>query len=72
MTCENLKKCPFYNEKMPIDSAIGKMYKRTYCEGDKTKCARYNIGKVLGKQYVPSDLYPNMTDRANKIIDENK
>lgn len=71
-TCENLAKCPFYQGNMKIDSGIGKMYKDKYCEGDKTICARYMVSTTVGKEYVTADLYPNMTDKAKKIIAEHK
>ena len=69
--CEKLATCPFYQGKMNIESAIGKIYRRKYCEGDKTNCARYKVATALGKKFVPLDLYPNMTDRANKILQNN-
>lgn len=71
MKCENLEGCIFYNDKMDIESGLGKMYKQRYCEGDKTQCARYIIATNIGKQKVPADLYPNMHDRAKKILEEN-
>ncbi|MBM7855606.1 hypothetical protein JOC37_002008 [Desulfohalotomaculum tongense] len=71
MHCEYLKGCPFYNNKMDIESALGKMYKERYCLGDKNKCARYMIASKLGKQFVPADLFPNMHARAEQIIKEN-
>jgi len=71
MKCEHLKSCPFYNEKMDIESGLGKIYRRSYCEGDKTQCARYMVLTKLGKESVPADLYPNMHDRAKKIIRDN-
>jgi hypothetical protein len=69
--CENLAGCAFYNDKMDIDSAIGRMYKRRYCKGDKTLCARYMVATQLGGAFVPTDLYPNMHERAVKIVEEN-
>ncbi|HHW28039.1 MAG TPA: hypothetical protein GXX21_00580 [Syntrophomonadaceae bacterium] len=72
MECENLKKCPFYNDKMDIESGLGQLYKRRYCEGDKTQCARYKVFQTLGREFVPVDLYPNMHERAKKIIEQNK
>ena len=72
MTCEKMEACPFFNDKMPIESGTGKLYKRHYCDGDKTKCARYKIATELGKEFVPIDLYPNMFERAEKILAEHK
>jgi hypothetical protein len=72
MKCEKLEKCPFYNEKMPIDKGVGAMYYKKYCEGDKTICARYMVATTVGPHAVSLDLYPNMVDRAKKIIEESK
>jgi hypothetical protein len=68
VACEKLKGCPFYNNKMDIESSLGKMYRRQYCEGDKTQCARYMVLMELGEGLVPADLYPNMHKRAEEII----
>ncbi|MEL7609293.1 MAG: hypothetical protein AAGU74_07280 [Bacillota bacterium] len=72
MKCERLVSCPFYQEKMPIDSGLGCIYRKNYCETDKTKCARFIVLTALGPQYVPSDLYPNMNQRAEQIIADKK
>ena len=66
--CENLAKCPFYQERMPIDSGLGLIYKKKYCESDKNSCARYKVATTVGKEFVPIDLYPNMEAQADKII----
>lgn len=70
--CEKLEKCPFYQGKMSMDSGLGSMYKKKYCEGDKTVCARYIVATTLGPEYVTESLYPNMDAQAKKIIEENK
>jgi len=71
-TCEKLPKCPFYQGKMSMDSGLGSLYKKRYCEGDKTQCARYMIATTLGPDHVNNNIYPNMIDLANKMIAENK
>ena len=71
MSCEKLALCPFYNDQMPIDSAIGRMYKKHYCEGDKSNCARYKVSTALGKEFVPDTLFPNMLEKAEYIIRTN-
>jgi len=71
-TCEKLEKCPFYQGKMSMESGLGSMYKRRYCEGDKTICARYMVATQVGPEFVTNSLYPNMADQAKKIIEENK
>lgn len=68
--CEFLKGCLFFNDKMPIEKGLGAMYKRSYCQGNNLKCARYMVAKKIGGEKVPTDLYPNMYDRANEITEK--
>ncbi len=70
--CEKLAKCPFYQGQMSMESGLGALYKKKYCEGDKTTCARYRIATTLGPTFVNNDIYPNMSDVADKLIAENK
>ena len=70
--CEKLQKCPFYQGKMDMNAGVGSMYKKKYCEGDKTQCARYIIATQLGAEFVTNNLYPNMHDKANKLLAEHK
>ena len=71
-TFEKLSKCPFYQGKMNINSGLGSMYKKKYCEGDKTTCACYIIATQLGPEFVTNILFPNMNDLANKMLAEHK
>ena len=71
MECERLANCSFYQNKMPIESGLGSLYRKKYCEGDKTRCARYLVVTKLGPEYVPDDLYPNMDKRAEEILAKN-
>lgn len=71
-TCEKLAKCPFYQGKMSMESGLGAIYKKKYCEGDKLNCARYMIATQLGPEFVTNHIYPNMQDMAKKMIAENK
>ncbi len=71
-TCEKLEKCPFYQGKMSMESGLGAMYKKKYCEGDKMQCARYMIATTLGPEHVTNHIYPNMRELAEKMIAENK
>lgn len=70
MECENFAGCPFFNDKMDIESGMGKIYKQKYCLGDKTLCARYMVSSQLGKAAVPSNLYPNMIEKAKEILEQ--
>lgn len=66
--CEKLAKCPFYQGQMSMESGLGSMYKKRYCEGDKLLCARYTVASKLGSEKVPANLYPNMMDQAKALI----
>jgi hypothetical protein len=66
--CECLPGCPFFNDKMPDTSGLGKIYKDKYCLGDSANCARHMVLKALGKPAVPANLYPNMRDIAQGLI----
>ena len=66
--CEKLEKCHFYQGNMKMDEGIGAAYRRTYCEGDKTKCARYQVATKVGPEAVTLSLYPNMQKKADEII----
>ena len=66
--CESLDGCPFFNDKLDDMPAMADMYKKKYCLGDKSSCARYIVKTEVGKDEVPSDLSPNQTERAQEII----
>ena len=66
--CKLLEKCLFFNDKMPGDSAVGELYKTKFCKGDCSNCARFVVAIKLGREKVPTNLYPNMLDRANQLI----
>ena len=68
--CECLEGCPFFNDHMKDLEGMANIYKRKYCLGDNTECARHMVFLTLGKEAVPSDLYPNMRDRARKILED--
>jgi hypothetical protein len=68
--CECLKGCLFFNDKMPMESGMGKIFKGKYCQGDNSSCARHMVFKKIGREKVPSNLYPNMNDRAKQIIEK--
>ena len=68
--CEFLNGCPFFNDKMKDTEGLGAMYKKKYCLGDNSECARYMVVTELGKGHVTMNLYPNMVDHARKIISD--
>ncbi|MCF8069502.1 MAG: hypothetical protein K9L30_13040 [Desulfobacterales bacterium] len=66
--CEVLSVCLFFNDKMANMPGSAAGFKRRYCQGDNSTCARYMVLKALGKEKVPGDLFPNQEDKAKKII----
>ena len=66
--CECIHSCPFFNDRMADKPATSEMYKKAYCRGDNSTCARYLVFSVLGKEAVPTDLFPNQIDRAHDVI----
>jgi hypothetical protein len=66
--CEVLSGCVFFNDKMANMPGTSAGFKRQYCQGDNSTCARYMVLKALGKAKVPVDLFPNQEDRAREII----
>ncbi|MFZ0731853.1 MAG: hypothetical protein WAM79_05980 [Candidatus Sulfotelmatobacter sp.] len=64
--CERLKTCPFFSDRMENMPNVGEVLKRTYCLGDKTLCARYQVG--LAGVAVPPDLFPQDAGRVREIL----
>lgn len=70
--CELLEMCIFFNNHMANMPSTSDVFKKIYCQGDFSKCARHMIVDALGRGTVPSDLFPNQVERANAIIAEKK
>jgi hypothetical protein len=68
--CECMELCPYLNKMLPNSTALGELYKQTYCSGNKYACARYMVNKTCGEEYVELELAPYMSMRADKIIEE--
>jgi hypothetical protein len=58
----------FFNDKMADLPAAADFLKNKYCRGDSSECARYVVRKTLGRERVPSDLFPNDISRAKQLI----
>ena len=69
--CELIEKCLFFNDKMANAPATASMFKKKYCEGDNSNCARHMVVEAIGREKVPSDLFPNQADEAKRIISTN-
>jgi len=68
--CEFISRCPFFNDRMKDMPAMSEIYKKNYCQGDHSNCARYQVREKLGTDKVPPDLFPNQHDRAMKLMAE--
>lgn len=68
--CANLPDCPFFGGHPDEASAMAEMYRRKYCLGSNTACARFRVQRRLGPGGVPGDLAPNDHDRAQAMSGE--
>ncbi len=66
--CALIETCIFFNDKMADMPAMADMYKNRYCRIDNSSCARYRVFEALGRDKVPTDLYPNDAERATAVI----
>jgi hypothetical protein len=66
--CELLKTCKFFSGNMSNMPNTSELLKAKYCEGDNSRCARYLVFKSLGRQHVPSDLFPHDEARAVLVV----
>lgn len=66
--CPFIAGCLFFNDKMKNMPATSGIYKRNYCQGDNTNCARFMVRQALGGEHVPEDLFPNQRERAEALL----
>ena len=66
--CPSLLKCPFFNDTMTTKPATADIIKKSYCRGDNSQCARWMVASALGKEAVPSNLYPSQADQARELL----
>ena len=66
--CEMLDGCLFFNDQMKDMPTVTDMMKRMYCLWHYEQCARHRIATSLGRQKVPSDLFPNDTTKAKILL----
>ena len=66
--CALVDTCIFFNDKMSSMPSMANMYKQRYCKGDRAQCARYQVFEKVGRENVPTDLYPNDSDRIAGIL----
>jgi hypothetical protein len=68
MVCRYLAFCPFFRDNVAKNPALAGTYKNSYCNANQSNCARYLIARALGRDSVPSDLFPDQMNRAERII----
>ena len=66
--CECLATCPFFNDQMISMPAMAELQKNRYCLGDWGACARHMVFAEFGREAVPTDLFPNERERAERIL----
>ncbi|HEY3375657.1 MAG TPA: hypothetical protein VGK02_11455 [Candidatus Aquicultor sp.] len=66
--CEFIEKCIFFHDQMDVMPSAAYIFKQVYCKGDNIGCARYIVAAALGREKVPRDLFPNMSEHAREII----
>jgi len=66
--CTCLEACPFFHDRMKNMPSMAGVLKQLFCTGDWKSCARCMVFSELGREAVPSDLFPDETDRANAIL----
>lgn len=64
--CERLGTCPFFASRMSNMPSVAELLKQSYCLGDKTLCARYQVASAGFA--VPPDLLPQDNERAREIM----
>lgn len=70
--CECLPKCPFFHDQMENMPAMSNIIKRQYCQDQRvaySRCARHMIFERLGREKVPTDLFPVDVDRAKELLE---
>lgn len=70
--CPKLEKCPFFLDEMADKPGTAAIYKKSFCLGDNSDCARLMVSRKLGPKATPKDLYPNQKKRALDLIEEDK
>lgn len=69
MSCECLETCPFFHDRMKNMPTMASVLKQQYCLGDWSACARCMVFIEFGREAVPSDLFPDETQRAIELLE---
>jgi len=66
--CEFRKGCLFFRNQMDNLPGTAGLYRRQYCHGRRSECARHMVQRELGPSAVPNDLLPYHHDRARSVL----
>ncbi|MCI6258913.1 MAG: hypothetical protein MR694_07420 [Spirochaetia bacterium] len=55
---------------MFLNSGLAASIRISFCQGCKQNCARYQVTKKIGSEYLTSSLLPFMKEKAEQIICE--
>jgi len=66
--CEMVERCIFFNDRMRDYPFAADQMKQRYCLEDNTDCARHIVLDALGREHVPTDLFPHDVERAETIV----
>ena len=58
-SCELIETCIFFNDHMESMPSSANLMKMIYCQGDNSKCARFQVFKKEGRDKVPRNLFPS-------------
>jgi hypothetical protein len=64
--CDKLGDCPFFSGRVEHTPAVANLLKENYCFDDAANCARLQL--IAAGKHVPDDLFPNDTERAERLL----
>ncbi len=67
-SCDRLKACPFFNDQLADTPHMAERMKTKYCLSEPASCGRRMVGQKLGREAVPTNLFPGDTKRALEMI----
>ena len=66
--CVCLSGCLFFNDRMAEIPVTAELLKKRFCRDRFDLCARYRVFAKLGRERVPTDLYPSQQERVEGIL----
>ena len=69
VTCEKLQSCEFTKHMSNIVPYTISMVRITYCQFNKSNCARYKMAKILDDVEIPLHLWPSNTMKVLELME---